>query len=314
MTTYGIVSYNILNRRTPNIKMLLKNNKLPKKTLENLILNEKYRYDKIILPLILSFIKTELDTNNFVCLQEVNELTLQKIINKFSLSQVYYTTETDYTIDQSNPNHKNENKEFRVIIIPEKIIRSITKNSETKIEKTEIVLQTKKSRKNALMLKIMIGNVILVIINVHLHWTLNNDDLVMVSEKIYGEIKKQFIDLTKIKIIITGDFNKSIKKVENFVINSLNKNTPIKFSNTYSPYINDFTSHTTDIESVIPFDIIDHILISNIKPNGFTQIIKTINDHDIFISNNKLIDELTNNSYSQNYWSDHKIIKLLFEL
>lgn len=292
MENIGLISYNILNHNSGNLKMLFKNKKIDKITLNELIKKELVRYKKII-PNFLEILK-DLSQNNILFLQEVNGYLLNKIKKKFKL--VYHTTEKDIVNKQENI----IKEEYRVIILPDSFNKSSNYN--------DIILETDKFKKNGLMVRIND----LVLVNVHLDWKANYNEIEKFAEKIYGEINKNYNDLTNIKIIIAGDFNKSVKIVEKHFINKINKNSDIQLVNSYKIFnTNEFTSYTTDPKENKKFDVIDHILTWNIKTTP-TKIIDKYNNIELFIHIDKLIEILNDNNMEPKYFSDHKIIQVNF--
>jgi endonuclease/exonuclease/phosphatase family metal-dependent hydrolase len=263
-----IISYNILNHTKPNLKILLRNYKLA-----NQIIKNELERQNIVETTIIKVLQGE--EENIIFLQEVNEKLLRKLKKKFFL---FHTKELDY----------NNKKEFRVIILPNSF-------KEYKITSHEILLSTDKSKKNGLML--IIDNLIL--INLHLYWKLNNEEIKNFADKIYKEINKKNINP---KIIIGGDFNKSINKVKKYFIG----NFGIKLVNHYKNYKNKFTSYTTDITETKDRDIIDHILTTTNIKTGNTEIV----ENDLFIDLELYTKILTSKYSESKYISDHKMIKL----
>lgn len=293
----NIVSWNILNHTIPNLKILLKNKYLNNKQIKTIVKKEHMRYEKIIQSQILRVIKL-LSNNTIIFLQEVDQYMLNQLKKSYDL--IYYTITPDINlIDYTSK------VEHRVIILP-----NIFKNFNNNIK--EIKFENDYSIKNGLMLTLKSSNMNIVLINIHFHWKSTVQDLEKYAEKIYGEIKKSFIDISKLKIIISGDFNKSIKKVENFFVKMINyfSNSQISLVNNYTANNDYFTSHSTDKTESNEFDIIDHILTSNIK-SGQTEIINQIDNILIFKKAQDLIRiNLENDLSETNYLSDHKIIKL----
>jgi hypothetical protein len=266
-----IISYNILNHIKPNLKILLRN--YDNKLVNQIIKNEIDRNNIIETKLIKVLQK---ESENIIFLQEVNEKILKKLKKIFFL---FHTKELDY----------NNKKEYRVIILPKKF-------KEYKILCHEIKLTTSNSKKNGLML--IINNLIL--INLHLYWKLDNNELQNFAEKISNEINKK--NIFNPKIIIGGDFNKSIKKVKKYFIDKFS----YKLINHYTNYKNNFTSYNTDITETKDKDIIDHIITTtNIKTKN-TEII----DNDLFIDLELYTTILSNKYTESKYISDHKMIKL----
>jgi hypothetical protein len=265
----NIISYNVLNHKKSNLIMLLR--KYEKNIINKIIKNEMKRYNIIDLKLIE---KLKNYPDDIILLQEVNETLLQK------LKKIFFLFHTD-SLD----------KEYRVIILPNNYRKY-------KIIKHDILLVGQKT-KNALML--IIND--LVLINVHLYWKSTETDISNFAEKIYGEIYKKTCNK---KIIIGGDFNKSIEKVQKFFINNFNT----KLVNNYKDYENKFTSYSTDITDKKDKDIIDHILTTpNIKTNN-TEII----EDDLFIDLDTYTKILMNEYFGSKYISDHKMIKLNIDL
>ena len=261
----NIISYNVLNHKKSNLIMLLKKYKVKPNVINKIIKNEIKRYDIINLKLI-EILKSY--SNDIIFLQEVNEILLQK------LKKIFFLFHTD-----------GLDKEYRVIILPNNYRKY-------KIVKHEIQLVSLKT-KNALML--IINDFVLV--NVHLYW--KESDISNFAEKIYGEIRKK---TNNDKIIIGGDFNKSIKNVQENFIDKFNT----KIVNHYKDYENKFTSYTTDVTEKKEKDIIDHILTTQNIISGNTEII----EDDLFIDLDIYMKLLINKYYEPKYISDHKIIKL----
>ena len=187
----------------------------------------------------------------------------------------------------------------------------LTKN---KISFDNIPIVTEYASKPALKVSINFPDYNLVLFNLHLHWKLTNSEINDVAEKIYGDIKKNYVNLGKTRIIISGDFNKGKKKVENFFYGPINLNSQIKFHNNHRISDTDFTSQTTDITESKPFDVIDHILTHNVETIGHIDIINKIKSKSIMINSTKLIEQLQNSNYSNDNISDHLIIKLKIKL
>lgn len=303
-----IISFNILNRQFSPIQMLLKKHNLEKKEIKELVKKEIKRFNQIIGPNLIKFFKSISD-NTIIFLQEVNSHFLSDIKNNFSKNQIFVTTEQDYVIQKgiNNKTHKNIYDDFRVIILPE----FLTKN---KISFGDIIITTAYASKPVLKVSINLPDYNLVLFNVHLHWKLTNAELNDVAEKIYGDIKKNYLDLSKTRIIISGDFNKSKKKVENFFCEPINLKSQIKIQNNHKTNDLDFTSHTTDITESKQYDVIDHILTYNITTIGNIEIINKIKTELIMINSNKLIEQLETTNYSSDNISDHLIIKLKIKL
>jgi hypothetical protein len=303
-----IMSFNILNRQFSPIQMLFKKSNLEKKEIKDLVKKEIKRFNQIIGPNLIKFFKSISD-NTIIFLQEVNSHFLSNIKNNFSKNQVFVTTEPDYVIQKGikNKTHKNIYDDFRVIILPE----FLTKN---KIAFDNIPIVTEYASKPGLKVSINFPDYNLVLFNLHLHWKVTNSELNDIAEKIYGDIKKNYVDLNKTQIIISGDFNKSKKKVENFFSGPINLNSQIKIQNNHKITDLDFTSRTTDITESKPFDVIDHILTYNIETVGHIEIINKIKSETIMINSNKLIEQLQSSNYSSDNISDHLIIKLKIKL
>jgi endonuclease/exonuclease/phosphatase family metal-dependent hydrolase len=261
-----IISYNILNHTKPNLKILLRNYK----SADKIIKNDMDRYN-IIETKLIEVLQQEND--NIIFLQEVNEKLLKKLKKIFFL---FHTKELDY----------NNKKEYRVTILPKHF-------KDYKINSHEIKLTTDKSKKNGLM--VIVND--LVLINLHLYWKLNNNEIETFANKIYKEI-----NIKNPKIIIGGDFNKSIKKVKKYFIDKFG----FKLINHYKNYKNKYTSYTTDITETKDKDIVDHILTTtNIKTKN-TEII----ENDLFIDLELYTKFLTTKYLEPKYISDHKMIKL----
>jgi len=303
-----IVSFNILNRQFSPIQMLFKKHNLDKIEIKDLVKKEIKRFNQITGPNLIKFFKSICDYT-IIFLQEVNARFLSDIQNSFSKKQVFVTTEPDYVIQKglNNKTHKNIYDDYRVIILPE----FLTKN---KITFDNISIVTEYASKPALKVSINFPDYNLVLFNLHLHWKLTNSELNDVAEKIYGDIKKTYVDLKKTRVIISGDFNKGKKKVENFFTGPINLKSQIKFKNNHRITDLDFTSQTTDITESKPFDVIDHILTYNIETVGNIEIINKIKSESIMINQNKLIEQLRNSNYSNDNISDHLIIKLKIRL
>lgn len=303
-----ILSFNILNRQFSPIQMLFKKNKLEKAEIKELVKREIKRFNGTIGPNLIKFFKS-ISANTIIFLQEVNSHFLSDILNSFSKKQVFVTKEPDYLIQKTSKNktHKNIYDDFRVIILPE----FLTKYN---ISFDDIPIITEYSSKPVLKVSINFPDYNLVLLNVHLHWKLTNSELNDVAEKIYGDIKKNYLDLGKTRIIISGDFNKSKKKVENFFCEPINLNSQIKIINNHKITDSDFTSHTTDKTELKQYDVIDHILTYNITTVGHTEIINKINSKLIMIDSTKLIEQLQNPNNPNNNISDHLIIKLKIKI
>jgi endonuclease/exonuclease/phosphatase family metal-dependent hydrolase len=295
MDQIGIISFNVFNRLLSNLNILLRNNNLSKKEIKALYENEKKRFTKTIQPKLLKFLGDLLAKNYIIFLQEISPELLNSLKNSFSL--VYHTK----TNDQVDIFIK---KEYRVIILPNIFLGKT-------IVSQEIELKTDKTQKNGLMININWNSKNVVLINVHLHWRANYLEFENFGEKIIGEIKKKFVNLTKLEIIIAGDFNKSCKIVQNHFIKLIKKLSTLSLMNYHHCNPSDFTSHTTDVNESNPYDVIDHIL-TNFRVNHKTEIINEIDKMEIFIDNQKLIKLLsTNNLEKPEYFSDHKMIKLI---
>ena len=301
--TIDIMSFNILNRQFSAIQMLFKKFNLEKPEIKELVKKEIKRFNQIIGPNLIKYFKS-ISENTIIFLQEVNSDFLYAINNNFPSNQVYVSTESDYTIQKvKNKSHKNIYDDKRVIIIPDFLTKY-------KITWENIPFESEYASKPILKLSINFPDYNLVLINLHLHWKLTNEELSEVGEKIYGEIKKNYVDLEKTRIIISGDFNKSVKKVENFFCETINQNSPIKFINNHKITKTDFTSHTTDITESKLFDVVDHILTANIITNTNTEIINKINSDLIMINSEELLSQHDNLKYTNGNISDHLIIKL----
>jgi endonuclease/exonuclease/phosphatase family metal-dependent hydrolase len=302
-----IISFNVLNRQFSPIQMLFKKFNLEKNEIKQLVRTEIKRFNQVIGPYLIKYFKS-ISPHTIIFLQEVNSDFLSEIKNNFADKQVFSTTEPDYIIQKgkANQKHKNIYDDKRVIIIPEFL-------SKYKITIDNIQFESEYAAKPVLKVSINFPDYNLVLFNLHLHWKLTNSELTRVGEKIFGHIKKTYADLNKVKIIISGDFNKGEKKVENYFSGPINKNYQIKFTNPHKTSNGDFTSHTTDIEEQKLFDVIDHILISNIEPIAHTEIVSTIKlikSIGIMINSQELLDQLVHGQFSEGNISDHLIIKL----
>ncbi len=302
--TLDIMSFNVLNRQFSPIQMLFKKYNLEKSEIKQLVRGEIKRFNQVIGPNLIKYFKS-ISPYTIIFLQEVNSDFLSEIKTNFSVKQVFSTTEPDYIIQKgkANQTHKNKYDDFRVIIIPEFL-------SKYKIDFSDIQFESEFASKPILKVSINFPDYNLVLINLHLHWKLTNSEFNGVGEKIFGHIKKTYADLNKVKIIISGDFNKGEKKVENYFLESINKNSQIKFSNPHKTSKGDFTSHTTDIEENKIFDVIDHILIANIEPVTPTEIVSTIKSIPIMINSSELLNQLVHGQFSEENISDHLIIKI----
>jgi hypothetical protein len=303
-----IVSFNILNRQFSPIQMLFKKYNLEKIEIKNLVKKEIKRFNQIIGPNLIKFFKSISD-NTIIFLQEVNARFLSEIKKNFSKNRVFATTEQDYVIQKGikNKTHKNIYDDYRVIILPE----FLTKN---KIAFDNIPIVTEYASKPGLRVSINFPDYNLVLFNLHLHWKVTNSELNDIAEKIYGDIKKNYVDLSKTQIIISGDFNKSKKKVENFFCGPINLNSQIKIQNNHKINELDFTSQTTDITESKLYDVIDHILTYNITTIGNIEIVNKIKSETIMIDSIKLLEQLQSSNYSNDNISDHLIIKLKIKL
>jgi len=300
----NIVSFNVLSRQYSPLQMLLKSTGLTKVQVKTTIKKEMKRFNEIIGPELISYFKLILP-NSIIFLQEVNNDFLNLIKQNFNSKQIFHTIESDYTIQTiKNKVHKNFNDDHRVILIPDLFI-------ESQITIKEIQILTGFASKSALMVSINIDDMNLVLINLHLHWKMNYNEITNFAEKINGELRKSFVDLEKTRIVISGDFNKGIKKVENFFVKPLNL-FGLEFSNNYNLNESGFTSHTTDPNETLPYDIIDHILTFNLKPNGFTQIQTEINGNKIFYNIGQIISTDILNPYEN--ISDHNLIRLKIQI
>ncbi len=306
--TLDILSFNVLNRQFSPIQMLFKKYNLEKSEIKQLVRSEIKRFNQVIGPNLIKYFKL-ISPHTIIFLQEVNSDFLSKIQTNFSDKQVFSTTEPDYLIQKGKANriHRNIYDDLRVIIIPEFL-------SKYKISFNDIQFESEFASKPILKVSINFPDFNLVLINLHLHWKLTNSELTGVGEKIFGHIKKTFVDMDKVKIIISGDFNKGEKKVENYFLESINKNSQIKFINPHKTSNGDFTSHTTDIEETKIFDVIDHIIIANINPVTPTEISSTIKSIPIMINSSKLLKQLTHGQQPEENISDHLIIKLKVQI
>jgi hypothetical protein len=300
-----LISWNILNHQSGNIRILLKNTDLTKNHIKQLIKNEKSRYNLVVKNNLFGILDYLYNQSKIIFLQEVDKEILVILKKKYKL--VFSTREPDINL------LTNEKKqEYRVIILPETFLGF-------EIIEKEIILENSYAKKNCLMVKINMDSNYLILINVHLHWKSNDSDIKKYAEKIFGELKKSFIDLTKLRIIISGDFNKSIKKVENNfgeIFKLLSNNGIILNSNYQNISKDEFTSHTTDTTETKKFDIIDNILTSsNITVLKPIQIIDKINGMDAYMSPNDLINlNLPEIKLNPGYISDHKLIQLSIRL
>lgn len=306
----NIISFNILNRQFSPIRMLFKKYNLNKDEMKQIVNKEIKRFNQVIGPGLVEFFK-EISHDTIIFLQEVNSDFLTLIKNNFNKDLIFVNTQQDYLIQlgKKGREHKNTYDDYRVIILPEFFI-------DYKISSKDIQLISSNASKAGLMVMISKDDFNLVLINIHLYWKLTPNELQNIAEKIYGDINKIYLNLIKIKLIISGDFNKGEKKVENLFIKSINLNSSIKITNNYQLNDNDFTSHTTDITESKPFDVIDHILTYGILVNEKTQIINKIGSSNIFINPDQLLKTLqysTNFSKFENI-SDHLIIKLKVKL
>ncbi len=295
-----IISWNILNHQSSNIRILLKNTDFDKKSIKQIIKNEKSRYNSVVKDSLLEILDKIHQNNNIIFLQEVNKEILEIIKAKYKM--VFNTKQSDINLLTGE-----KKEEFMVIILQDSF-------NVYDISEKEIVLENDYAKKNCLMIKININSEYLVLINVHLHWKSTDIDMKKYAEKIFGELKKSFIDLTKIKIIISGDFNKSIKKVENTfgeIFKYLSNNEILLKNNYHNISDNDYTSHSTDQTENKKLDIIDHILISsNIKSLQPIQIIDQINGIPIYMSPIDLMNlNIPKVNLKPGYLSDHKLIQ-----
>lgn len=306
--TIDIMSFNVLNRQYSPIQMLFKKYNLEKSEIKELVKREIKRFNQVIGPNLLKFLKSISD-NTIIFLQEVNSDFLSAIKSNFLPNQVYSTVGPDYIIQTGSKNktHHNINDDCRVIIIPEFL-------TNYKISFDDISILTQHASKPALKVSINLPEYNLVLINLHLHWKMTMNELEGAGEKIYGDIKKNYLDLTKTRIIISGDFNKGEKKVENFFCKPINLNSEIKIRNNHKTNETSFTSHTTDITEIKPYDVIDHILTYNIETIGTIEIIDTIKSNHIMINSQELLTQLQNNFNSGDFISDHLIIKLKIKI
>lgn len=302
--TIDIMSFNILNRQFSPIQMLFKKFNLEKSQIKQLVRSEIKRFNQVVGPNLIKYFMS-ISANTIIFLQEVNSEFLLEIKNNFPSNQVYATTEPDYIIQKgkNNKSHKNIYDDMRVIILPEFL-------SKYKITFDTIPFISEYASKPILRVSVNFPDYNLVLINLHLHWKLTNGEFTAIGEKIIGEIKKTYVDLGKTGIIISGDFNKGEKKVENFFCETINQNSPIKFVNNHKISEKDFTSHTTDITESKLFDVLDHILTANITSISHTEIINKINSQSIMINSKELLDQLINMKFDNSNISDHLIIKL----
>jgi endonuclease/exonuclease/phosphatase family metal-dependent hydrolase len=298
----NIISFNLLSRQFSPLQMLLKNLNLPKDQIKKIIKGEIKRFNQFIGPELIKYFKY-LITNTIIFLQEANDDFLRMLKDTFNANQIFYTLERDYTIQHNGKrSHKNFNDDHRVILVPEQF--TLFQN---KIINKDIQIISQYASKSGLMLSVKTNDVNLVLINLHLHWRLTYDELSHVAEKINGELKKTFIETEKLRIIICGDFNKGIKKVENFFINPINQ-FGYNFTNGYKTNETQITSHNTDVNESKQFDTIDHILTHGVETIGSTQVKTQIANSDILIDVNQLIN-LDNGEKFTNI-SDHNLIKL----
>ncbi len=295
-TKLNIVSFNVLSRNFSQLQMILKKLNLSKEEIKILVKKEIKRFNQIVGPELVQYFKLILP-NTIIFLQEVNENFLALLKIHFKSNQIFYTNERDYTIQtHKNKTSNNYNDDHRVILLPEILF-------DKKISTKEIQIVTTFASKSILIVSVQLENKLLVLINLHLHWKMTYNELEMCAEKINGELKKSFINLSQLQIIICGDFNKGIKKVEKFFINPLNL-FGFKFKNNYNITESGFTSHTTDSSEVKKYDIIDHIITHNIHSDGYTQIVPEIAGKVILTNTKNQIPNI----------SDHNLIKLKFLL
>ncbi len=299
-TKLNIVSFNVLSRQYSPLQMLLKKHVGSKDQVKPIIKNEIKRFNLLVGPKLIKYFKLILPTS-IICLQEVNGDFLNLIKQNFNSEQIFYTNTTDYTIQQNKKKiSKNFNDDHRIIIIPDYLIKHNGKSKDIQIINSF-------ASKSGLFFSLSFDDYNLVIINLHLHWKMTLEEMSTNAEKIIGELKKSFVNLEKLRIIICGDFNKGIKKVENFFQKSLNS-FGFNFTNNYSLNETGFTSHSTDPTDSIEYDIIDHILTHNIQTITQTQIISEIADKTIIYDSKQVADN-TMEDLETNI-SDHNLIKL----
>lgn len=303
-TKLNIVSFNVLSRQYSPLQMLLKKHVGSKDQIKPIIKSEIKRFNQLVGPNLIKYFKLILP-NSIICLQEVNGDFLNLIKQSFNSDQIFCTNTQDYTIQQNKKNiSKNFNDDHRVILIPDYLCKNNCKSK-------DIQIITSYASKSGLVFSLSFDDYNLVIINLHLHWKMTLEEMSTNAEKINGELKKSFVNLEKLRIIICGDFNKGIKKVENFFQKSLNS-FGFNFTNNYSVNETGFTSHSTDPTEFIEYDIIDHILTHNIQTLAQTQIILEIADKTI-LYNSKQIATSTSKDLETNI-SDHNLIKLQIKI
>lgn len=303
-TKLNIVSFNVLSRQYSPLQMLLKKHIGSKDQIKPIIKSEIKRFNQLVGPKLIKYFKSILPTS-VICLQEVNGDFLNLIKQSFNSEQLFYTNTTDYTIQHNKKNiSKNFNDDHRVILIPDYLIKH---NGKSK----DIQIITSYASKSGLFVSLCFNDYNFVIINLHLHWKMTLEEMSTNAEKIIGELKKSFVNLEKLRIIICGDFNKGIKKVENFFQKSLNS-FGFNFTNNYSVNETGFTSHSTDPTESIEYDIIDHILTHNIQTITKTQIISEIADKTILYDSKQVADNIIKD-FETNI-SDHNLIKLQIKI
>jgi hypothetical protein len=279
-----------------------------------LALSDQKRFDRReakILKLIDFYIKL----GYVICLQEVSDITLDKL-NSIYKNRIFFNIENDVLITKTPKGEfNNSRKEYRVTIIPDNYIIDYT-NDFLLMNDNE----KSQTKKNGVYTRIcdVAGN-IYHILNIHLHYTYDVPKINSLVPDILALMKPNELD----KIIIAGDTNKSLSDLQKF--NSdlmITGNSQDESNNTFLkqdtlPISPDhiLTNFKGKIDIINDFEdskiIYDELMMKNIL-----DILLSYKDYlDAKIADRKIpIEEsLVNKIYAEfnstnNYLSDHKLI------
>lgn len=322
---YNIYTFNVLNPKALYITFKT----IPYNTQNNFerinigkeiaSINEKRSdYRNLLIVNIVANLLT--NKNTIICLQEVNKLLLDKLIEYFfETNQICWKKDNDvvYYIKEGKGILSHTNDDFRVTLISSDLeFIGDSKNIRLTVIKNSI----DRSSRNALLtiIKKKESSKKVQCINLHIHHTSSKDD--------YTNYAKIILDNLNLEIpfIICGDFNKTLNSISmKFFINEFNK-LANKISISYKKAISNnilksFTGFKTnknenekenknniklyENSNKIKLSIIDHIIIGgNIVCSNNPKIINEITNKEIFYN----MKSIKNNILGENY---NKIIE-----
>lgn len=300
-----IVSFNVLNPDFNYSLYLFKNysdqikqiypNEITKKELnlviKNLVKIERKEFELYRKHKLLIIIESCIKSNQIVCLQEVNNVLLDKLIKRYGQQ----LTSTKYITSIA---HLDDN---RVIVVPKsyQIVKSdkLVFDNGLKIKECLIANIQDASKRN------------LVIFNLHIHWQSQQSDYIKFAHQIKKYLESNFDE--SVSFIICGDFNGSINS--SYMINFIEEiNNKFKIDSNSISYLDNFTS--LDTKNKNQFSWIDHVLSHNLISHSPTQTTNKINNFEIFYNVNQVIHHIVSPNKSIIKTKEFKVTNDIFQI